>query len=63
MSSENERKYLYRVVVNHEQQYSIWPAERETPRGWQDAGTSGSEEECLTYIAGVWSDMRPLHLR
>ncbi len=54
---------LYRVVVNHEEQYSIWPVERENAPGWQDAGKSGTKAECLDYIKAVWTDMRPLSLR
>ena len=54
---------LYRVVVNHEEQYSIWPVERELPDGWRDGGRTGSKEECLQYIATVWTDMRPASLR
>jgi uncharacterized protein YbdZ (MbtH family) len=54
---------MYKVVVNHEEQYSIWPLERENPLGWRDAGKHGSKEECLAYIAEVWTDMRPLSLR
>jgi len=53
----------YRVVVNHEEQYSIWLANREAPRGWKDAGFSGSKKECLDYIEEVWTDMRPLSWR
>jgi len=53
----------YKVVVNHEEQYSIWPAERENALGWNDAGKSGTKQECLAYIAEVWTDMRPLSLR
>ncbi|WP_375501133.1 MbtH family protein [uncultured Nostoc sp.] len=60
---EQEDKTIYKVVVNHEQQYSIWPAERENALGWQDAGKNGSKEECLTHIKEVWTDMRPLSLR
>jgi MbtH protein len=60
---DSERNQLYRVVVNHEEQYSIWPAEREDAPGWRDAGKEGSEEECLAWIAEVWTDMRPLSLR
>lgn len=60
---EQEDKTIYKVVVNYEQQYSIWPAERENALGWQDAGKSGSKEECLTHIKEVWTDMRPLSLR
>ncbi len=53
----------YGVVVNHEEQYSIWPADRENPRGWKDAGKSGQKKDCLAYIEEVWTDMRPLSLR
>ncbi|HXW92665.1 MAG TPA: MbtH family protein [Terriglobales bacterium] len=53
----------YKVVVNHEEQYSIWPADRETPLGWRDAGKRGDKAECLAYIKQVWTDMRPLSLR
>jgi MbtH protein len=53
----------YKVVVNHEEQYSIWPADRDNAPGWRDAGRSGSREECLAYIKDVWTDMRPLSLR
>jgi MbtH protein len=54
---------IYKVVVNKEEQYSIWPADRETPLGWKDAGKSGTKAECLAYIQEVWTDMRPLSLR
>jgi len=53
----------YKVVVNHEEQYSIWPAERENAPGWRDAGQTGTKAECLAYIERVWTDMRPLSLR
>lgn len=54
---------IFVVVYNHEEQYSIWPAEREIPAGWQSAGKQGSKQECLDYIQEVWTDMRPLSLR
>jgi uncharacterized protein YbdZ (MbtH family) len=54
---------VYKVVVNHEEQYSIWPNYKEIPRGWQDVGKSGLKSECLDYIKEVWTDMRPLSLR
>lgn len=59
---ENENA-IYRVVLNHEEQYSIWPVGRENAPGWKDAGKQGSKEECLDYINEVWTDMRPLSLR
>jgi MbtH protein len=54
---------IYKVIVNHEEQYSIWPDHRENPRGWRDAGKTGHEAQCLEYIAAVWTDMRPLSTR
>lgn len=53
----------YAVVVNDEEQYSIWPAEKEIPLGWNKAGKQGSKEACLSHIKEVWTDMRPLSLR
>ena len=53
----------FKVVVNDEEQYSIWPAERRDPFGWADEGTAGSKAECLDHIGRVWTDMRPLSLR
>jgi len=60
---EQEDLTTYRVVLNHEEQYSIWPADRENAPGWRDAGQSGTKAECLAYIEKVWTDMRPLSLR
>lgn len=53
----------YLVVINHEEQYSIWPDYREIPAGWKAVGKSGNKSECLEYIEKVWTDMRPLSLR
>ncbi len=53
----------YKVVMNHEEQYSIWPADRANALGWKDVGKTGTKSECLTYIKEVWTDMRPLSLR
>jgi len=57
----DERKY--KVVINHEEQYSIWFAESEAPNGWKEARFKGSKKECLDYIEEVWTDMRPLSWR
>ena len=62
-SHGREDSTTYKVVVNHEEQYSIWPADRENAPGWRDAGQSGLKEECQAYIKQVWTDMRPLSLR
>jgi MbtH protein len=53
----------YVVVRNHEEQYSVWWADREVPAGWEVVGSSGTKDECLDYIEEVWTDMRPLSLR
>jgi MbtH protein len=60
---DDEDTRTYRVVVNHEEQYSIWLADRDNPLGWRDAGKAGTKAECLAYIKEVWTDMRPLSLR
>jgi MbtH protein len=54
---------VYRVVVNHEEQYSIWIADREPPAGWRAVGNPGDKQECLTYIERVWADMLPPGIR
>jgi MbtH protein len=54
---------LYGVVVNHEGQYSIWPADRDNPRGWRGMGEVGTRDDCLANIGCMWTDMRPLSLR
>jgi MbtH protein len=59
---DDERRE-FDVVVNHEEQYSIWPAGRDIPTGWHPVGTRGTKAECLTYIDQAWTDMRPLSLR
>lgn len=53
----------FKVVVNHEGQYSIWPAQRTNAVGWKDVGPTGTKEECLAYIEQAWTDMRPLSLQ
>ncbi|GCE27615.1 MbtH family protein [Dictyobacter alpinus] len=61
--NEQEDAKTYLVVVNHEEQYSLWPLGKEIPIGWREAGASGSKDDCLAYIKDVWTDMRPLSLR
>jgi MbtH protein len=60
---DRQDQTIYKVVMNHEEQYSIWPADRENPLGWDDVGFQGTKEECLNYIEIIWTDMRPLSLR
>ncbi len=60
---EEEDTREYTVVINHEEQYSIWFADRELPMGWKEVGKTGTKQECLAYIEEVWTDMRPLSVR
>jgi MbtH protein len=53
----------YKVVVNHEEQYSIWTGDAPLPAGWNEVGFTGSKEDCLAHIKTIWTDMRPLSLR
>ena len=53
----------YKVVLNHEEQYSIWPLARDNPAGWRDEGFEGTKAECLEHVEQVWTDMRPLSVR
>ena len=59
--TENIKTYV--VLINGEEQYSIWPSGKKIPDGWSEAGKSGPKEECLSYVEEVWVDMRPLSLR
>lgn len=63
LSSENESKKLFLVVINYEEQYSIWPKYKKIPHGWKPIGGPRTKEQCLSYIEKVWVDMRPLSLR
>jgi MbtH protein len=63
MMFQDDDTQTYQVVVNHEEQYSIWPESRELPLGWKAAGFVGTKEACLEHIEEVWTDMRPLSLR
>jgi MbtH protein len=63
MSEEGIDRRTHMVVLNYEEQYSIWWADRELPAGWRASGFEGTKEECLAYVDEVWTDMRPLSLR
>ncbi len=61
--SEPDPQIPHVVVINDEEQYSIWAADREIPAGWHATGVSGTRDECLAHIGEVWTDMRPKSLR
>ena len=60
---DEQENIQYRVVINDEEQYSIWPAHKQNPAGWNDAGKVGTKKDCLDFIEEVWTDMRPLSVR
>ncbi|MBU6463205.1 MAG: MbtH family NRPS accessory protein [Bradyrhizobium sp.] len=62
-ASDQEDARTYLVVVNAEEQYSIWPVDKKMPAGWSAVGKQGSKSECLESVEEVWTDMRPLTLR
>ncbi|MFT5392781.1 MAG: MbtH protein [Gammaproteobacteria bacterium] len=61
--SWDDESTVFKVVINDEEQYSIWPADRELPLGWNAVGEQGTKSKCLEYISQVWTDMRPASLR
>ncbi len=63
VSDEEDDAIVYAVVINYEEQYSIWPSQKALPRGWRAVGKQGSKADCLKYIDEVWTDMRPASLR
>ena len=63
MPEEDEDRTEYVAVINDEEQYSIWPSDRELPFGWSEAGKRGTRAEVLAWIEQVWTDMRPQSLR
>jgi MbtH protein len=63
MADQEDDRRVYTVVVNHEEQYSIWLADRDLPLGWREVGVRGPKADCLAHIKTVWTDMRPLSLR
>jgi MbtH protein len=63
MWPQDDESITFQVLVNHEEQYSLWPADREIPGGWTQVGPIGSKEEAMAYVREVWTDMRPKSLR
>lgn len=63
MTEHEETPVTYTVVVNDEEQYSIWFADRELPAGWRAVGVTGPKEQCLDHIRSVWTDITPLSVR
>jgi MbtH protein len=63
MSWGNDEATIFTVLVNQEEQYSLWPKSKDIPDGWRSTGKVGSKPDCLQYVTEVWTDMRPLSLR
>ena len=60
---DEEETSVCQIVINYEEQYSIWLATDPPPEGWRPVGPKGPKAECLAYIQKVWTDMRPASLR
>jgi len=63
MSWGNDQSTIFMVIVNHEEQYCLWPKSKDMPDGWKSTGKEGPKPDCLQYVKDVWTDMRPLSLR
>lgn len=63
MVDETNNDEIFKILINDEEQYSLWPAWKEAPKGWKPVGPTGSKQECLEYVKSVWKDMRPKSLR
>lgn len=63
MSESSDDHQVFKVLLNDEEQYALWPADRETPAGWRESGKTGTKDECLVYVEEVWTDLRPKSLR
>ena len=53
----------FTVLINHEAQYGIWPADKPVPEKWRAVGVTGSRDDCLAFVRREWTDMRPLSVR
>ena len=63
MNTNSDLVQHYIVLMNEEEQYSLWPSHKEVPRGWRDVGVVGTKQECLEYVEKVWTDITPLSVR
>jgi MbtH protein len=53
----------YTVLINSEEQYSLWPSKKAVPAGWTCVGVYGSKTECLEHIEKTWLDITPRSVR
>ncbi|MBB5850540.1 MbtH family protein [Amycolatopsis umgeniensis] len=63
MTAAEPREGRFQVVINHEEQYSVWPATGEPPAGWRPVGYTGTRTDCLGHIERVWTDITPKSVR
>ncbi len=59
----DDESFEYIVLINDEEQHSLWPAFKPIPPGWRKVGPTGTKEECLAYVEGAWPDITPLSVR
>jgi MbtH protein len=62
-TDDQDADTVYVVLVNDEEQYSLWLKDQPIPRGWRGTGREGTRQQCGDYVREVWTDMRPLSLR
>jgi MbtH protein len=62
-TQDKDRIESYTVLINDEEQYSLWPARKSAPAGWRNVGIQGSKDYCLEYIEKTWTDITPLSVR
>ncbi|MDF6045870.1 MbtH family NRPS accessory protein [Streptomyces sp. JH14] len=61
--SDQKDQPVHTVVVNEQEQYSVWPDLVAVPQGWRETGRRGTHAECLEHIESVWTGLRPLSIR
>lgn len=54
---------IFQVLVNDEEQHSLWPTFKEVPQGWRAVFGPAGRQECLDYVDANWTDLRPKSLR
>lgn len=62
-SDDDDSFRTYIVLINEEEQYSLWPSHKSIPEGWRSVGVTGSKAECVEYVDKVWTDITPLSVR
>lgn len=59
----DDDKGTFYVLVNDEEQYSLWPAFADVPAGWRVVFGESERAQCLDFVEKTWTDLRPRSLR